>query len=88
MRIAITAFFQSQTNYGQLLQAFALQQTLMRMGHFPYLIRYGFHECLPLSLGIELPKLDFSKLMDEKQMEEALAGSAENRHFDDLTKCI
>lgn len=86
MRIAITAFFQSQTNYGQLLQAFALQQTLMRMGHFPYLIRYGFHECLPLSLGIELPKLDFSKLMDEKQMEEAMAGSAENRHFDDFRR--
>ncbi len=86
MRIAITTFFQSQTNYGQLLQAFALQQTLMRMGHFPYIIRYGFHESLPLSLGTELPESDFSKLMDGKQLEEAKAGSADNRHFDDFRR--
>ena len=86
MRIAITTFFQSQTNYGQLLQAFALQQTLMRMGHFPYIIRYGFHECLPLSLGTELPESDFSKLMDGTQLEEAKAGSADNRHFDDFRR--
>ena len=44
MRIAIITFFQSQDNYGQLLQCYALQQVLRQMGHKPYLIRYGFHE--------------------------------------------
>ena len=57
MRIAITTFFQSQTNYGQLLQAYALQQVLMRLGHYPYIIRYGFHEYLQPVHGemIEIP---------------------------------
>lgn len=44
MRIAIITFFQSQDNYGQLLQCYALQKALRQMGHKPYLIRYGFHE--------------------------------------------
>lgn len=44
MRIAIITFFQSQDNYGQLLQCYALQRVIRQMGHKPYLIRYGFHE--------------------------------------------
>lgn len=44
MRVAIITFFQSQDNYGQLLQCYALQKALRQMGHKPYLIRYGFHE--------------------------------------------
>ena len=44
MRVAIITFFQSQDNYGQLLQCYALQKALRLMGHKPYLIRYGFHE--------------------------------------------
>jgi hypothetical protein len=86
MRIGIITFFQSQTNYGQLLQAFALQQALMRMGHFPYIIRYGFHERLPLSLGTELPECDLGKLLDSAPWEEAKAGSADDRHFDDFRR--
>lgn len=44
MRIAIITFFQSKDNYGQLLQCYALQRVLRRLGHSPYLIRYGFHQ--------------------------------------------
>lgn len=44
MRIAVITFFQSQNNYGQLLQCFALQNTLRKLGYKPYLIRYGFHQ--------------------------------------------
>lgn len=44
MRIAVITFFQSQDNYGQILQCYALQQTLKSMGHKPYVIRYGFHK--------------------------------------------
>ena len=69
MRIAVTTFFQSQTNYGQLLQAFALQQVLMRMGHFPYIIRYGFHKPFPLVLSTEPPQCCMDKLLSDKQLE-------------------
>lgn len=44
MRIAVITFFQSQNNYGQLLQCYALQKVLRQLGHKPYLIRYGFHQ--------------------------------------------
>ena len=44
MRIAVITFFQSQNNYGQLLQCYALQKSLCQLGHRPCLIRYGFHQ--------------------------------------------
>lgn len=84
MRIAVTTFFQSQTNYGQLLQAFALQQVLMRMGHFPYIIRYGFHKPFPLVLSTEPPKCCMDKLLGDKQVEVRKAGSKEDRFFDEF----
>lgn len=40
MRIGIVTFWQSGDNYGQLLQAWALQRYLRAMGHEPFLIRY------------------------------------------------
>lgn len=42
-KVAVITFFQSQNNYGQLLQCFALQETLQKLGASPYVIRYGFH---------------------------------------------
>lgn len=41
MKIGIVTFWESQDNYGQLLQCWALQQQLKRMGHEPFLIRYS-----------------------------------------------
>ena len=40
MRIGIITFWQSADNYGQLLQCYALQRQLTKMGHAPFLIRY------------------------------------------------
>lgn len=40
MKIGIITFWQSQDNYGQILQCYALQQYLRNHGHSPYLIRY------------------------------------------------
>lgn len=40
MKIGIITFWQSNDNYGQVLQHFALQQQLLKLGHEPYLIRY------------------------------------------------
>lgn len=41
MKIGIITFWQSDDNYGQVLQCWALQQQLKRMGHDPFLIRYS-----------------------------------------------
>ena len=40
MKIGVITFWDSRSNYGQLLQCWALQQVLIGMGHDPYLIRY------------------------------------------------
>ena len=40
MRIGIITLWQSNDNYGQQLQCWALQQALLKLGHEPYLIRY------------------------------------------------
>ena len=85
MIIAITTFFQSQTNYGQLLQAYALQQTLMQMGHYPYIIRYGFHEQLQSLLCFDFPKVDMAKL--QKNLHLSAEGGDQNcRRFDDFRR--
>ncbi len=40
MKIGIITFWESEDNYGQVLQCFALQQQLIQMGHEPFLIKY------------------------------------------------
>lgn len=40
MKIGIMTYWSSKENYGQLLQCFALQQFLKKMGHSPFLIKY------------------------------------------------
>lgn len=47
MKIGIITFWESTDNYGQVLQAYALQKVLKNMGHEPFLIRYS----LKASLG-------------------------------------
>lgn len=44
MRIGIVTFWQSDDNYGQQLQCWALQRYLKRLGHEPFLIRYLYKE--------------------------------------------
>lgn len=41
MKIGIITYWQSNDNYGQVLQCFALQQQLKKMGHEPFLIKYA-----------------------------------------------
>ena len=41
MKIGIITFWESTDNYGQVLQAYALQRVLKSMGHEPFLIRYS-----------------------------------------------
>lgn len=41
MKIGIITFWQSNDNYGQVLQCLALQQYLKGLGHEPFLIKYA-----------------------------------------------
>lgn len=41
MKIGIITFWETQDNYGQMMQNYALQQTLKNLGHTPFLIRYS-----------------------------------------------
>ena len=41
MKIGIITFWESSDNYGQVLQAYALQRVLKDMGHEPFQIRYS-----------------------------------------------
>lgn len=43
MKIGIITFWESMDNYGQVLQAYALQQILIQMGHQPYQIKFSMH---------------------------------------------
>lgn len=41
MKIGVITFSQSQDNYGQILQCYAMQCFLQQLGHEPFLIRYA-----------------------------------------------
>ena len=47
MIIGIVTFWQTRNNYGQMLQCYALQQVLTKLGHDPFLIRYLHSEYRP-----------------------------------------
>ena len=47
MKVGIITFWESDDNYGQVLQCWALQQCLKRMGHEPFLIRYKRYNPAP-----------------------------------------
>ena len=47
MKVGIVSFCDSRNNYGQLLQCWALQQVLRKLGHVPYHIRYDYRAQRP-----------------------------------------
>ncbi len=47
MKIGIITYWESNDNYGQQLQCWALQQYLRNLGHTPFLIRFKRHKPLP-----------------------------------------
>ena len=46
MKIGVVTFWHGNDNYGMILQCWALQQYLKKMGHDPYIIRYVMKGCL------------------------------------------
>lgn len=56
MKIGIVTFWESTDNYGQVLQAYALQQVLKDMGHEPFQIKYSLKASQGAQLNISLLK--------------------------------
>lgn len=83
MRIGIVTFWQSQDNYGQLLQCWALQQFLKQLGHEPFLIRYSLYGRFSLLRWIrKLLKLVLTSLRIKSIA--AYDRKSEIRHFDEF----
>ena len=93
MKIGIITLWQSNDNYGQQLQVWALQQYLRKEGHKPFLIRYDFEgNRSKSSWKKKLAKvlliypiinrlLSFSCRRRERQLIERLAAKNQTRQF-------
>ena len=93
MKIGILTFYWSKDNYGQLLQAFALQKFLKNKGHEAFLIRYNFESkikqnplwkrCYKALHPIKLYNFLKRRMTRKKIQAERLQ---HDRHFDDFRK--
>lgn len=93
MRIGIMTFWETQDNYGQLLQASALQFYLEAHGHEPFLIKYDKSHSVKQHKPGKIQKLkqiNWAKLFDLKAVMGKVnsatktVSSAPTRHFDDF----
>lgn len=96
MKIGIITFWQSSDNYGQLLQAWALQQILKKEGHDPFLIRYNFlgrkikislwKKCLKLFLVYPIIRKINRQLQayKEKEVRKDMETKNAQRHFEEF----
>lgn len=92
MKIGIITFWESNDNYGQVLQCYALQQQLIDLGHKPFLIKYTpLQKINQTSLAEKFWKLIqiypiFQKLWRMQKMKKAKAFAGKNmqRRFDEF----
>lgn len=92
MKIGIITFWQSNDNYGQVLQCFALQQQLIKLGHKPFLIKYvPLQKTVQTSIAKKFWKLIqiypiFLKLRKMQKAKQAKAFALRNRQreFDEF----
>ena len=61
MKIGIITYWQSEDNYGQLLQCWALQQYLSKIGHDPFAIRFMRHVPLAQDCQVKEKKKSLSQ---------------------------
>jgi hypothetical protein len=79
MRIGIMTFWESQNNYGQLLQAYALQSYLENKGHEVFLIKYRRIRAKKNSILKRLISLDIKRFIkDIIEKKNALAEKINN----------
>lgn len=89
MKIGIITFWQSNDNYGQLLQCWALQQQLIEMGYNPYLIRYNYAQIKEKDpywkkIARFLLIRPYFKRRRKNILDKKIAKKNEERHFDDF----
>ena len=89
MKIGIVTFWTTQDNYGQILQAYALQRFLRDKGHDAFIIRYnrayrGFIWWLKLPL--KLIKIIYWILFDRKTLLFNLKSRKNNKISKDITR--
>ena len=92
MKIGIITFWQSNDNYGQVLQCFALQQQLIKLGHKPFLIKYvPLQKIIRTSIAGKLWKIVqiypiFLRLRKMQKAKQAKAFALKNRQrrFDEF----
>lgn len=90
MKIGILTFWQSQDNYGQILQCWALQKYLCGKGHDTFLIQYTHETPKPL-VGEQIKKIIkiypvFIKIWSilKRSVFHKKKSFKQNRHFDDF----
>ena len=91
MRIGIVTFWQSDDNYGQQLQCWALQCYLKRLGHEPFLIRYLYKESvwrkwlkIMVKTAFIYPLLGWWRHRDIRRMEAVNRVKNEVRSFEEF----
>ena len=91
MRIGIVTFWQSDDNYGQQLQCWALQRYLKKLGHEPFLMRYLYKEPVWKKLlkimaktVLIYPFLDWWRHRDIRRMEAVNRVKNEVRRFEEF----
>lgn len=92
MKIGVITFWQSQDNYGQILQCWALQKYLREKGHEAFLIRYTHEMPKPL-LGEQIKKIikaypvfiKIGKILKRAESHNKIS-SIPNRNFDEFKK--
>lgn len=92
MKIGILTFWQSQDNYGQILQCWALQKYLRERGHDAFLIQYTHETPKPL-LRERVKKvvkiypilIKLGKILTKSNIHK-VKSPAQNRHFDDFKR--
>ncbi len=80
MRIGIFTLWNTQTNYGGVLQNFALQKYLSAQGHEPFLVRYKHR-----SVTLEIKRL-IKKILGKKDCVQYNIPEYEQRGFEDFRK--
>ncbi len=93
LKIGVMTFWESQENYGQLLQAYAFQKYLKNKGHAPFLIRYNKAQSVKKhkpGFFQRLLKANWKKLLNahalRKKLKVAFASPTvlPNRHFEEF----
>ena len=87
-KVGIVTFWWSQDNYGQLLQAFALQTVLKRMGHEPFLVNFMEPTIIKKGIVAKFKRVlnVFNPTKLKNYLKKRIVAQHSNRGFSDFRK--